>query len=49
LLRGRDGSGEVRVFGEARDEEHEAAGFDLHFGKVGGAGGDTGVFAAEVR
>ena len=45
LFRGGDGSGKVGVFRESGDEEHEAAGFDLHFSEVGGAGGDTCVFA----
>jgi hypothetical protein len=40
-----DGDSEVCVFGQAGDEEHEAAGFDLHFSEVCAAGGDVGVFA----
>jgi hypothetical protein len=39
----RYGYGEVCVFGEARDEEHEATGLDLHFGEVCAAGGNVGM------
>ena len=47
LLRWRDCYSEVCVFGEARDEEHESAGFDLHFGEVGAASWDVGVSSAK--
>jgi hypothetical protein len=43
LFGGRYRDSEVRIFGEARDEEHEATGFDLHFGEVCAAGGDVRV------
>jgi hypothetical protein len=46
LLGGRNGRGEVCIFREARDEEHEAAGFDLHFGKVCYVWREVGVFSA---
>ena len=46
LFGGRNGDGEVSVFCQAGDEEHEATGFDLHFGKVCTASGNVGVFSA---
>jgi hypothetical protein len=48
LLGRRDSDGKVGVLGQARDEEHEAAGFDLHFGKVCAAGGYVCVFPVGV-
>lgn len=47
LFGGRDRDSEIGILGETRDEEHEAAGFDLHFSKIGAAGRNIGVFAAE--
>ena len=44
LFRGRYGNGEVGVFGQTRDEEHESTRLYLHFGKVGAAGGYVRVF-----
>jgi len=44
----RYGDGEVCVLGEARDEEHETAGLDLHFGEVCAAGGDVRMSAGGV-
>jgi hypothetical protein len=49
LFRGWDGDGEVGVFGEACDEEHEAASLDLHFCKVCAAGGDASVFSVGLK
>jgi hypothetical protein len=49
LLRGRDRSGQICVFGESCDEEHEAAGFDLHFGEICDVGGEVGVFAVGYK
>jgi hypothetical protein len=46
LLGRRNRCSEVRVLGQPRDEEHEAACFDLHFGKVCNIGREIGVFAA---
>lgn len=39
---------EICVLGQARDEEHEATGFDLELGEVGAASWNAGVFAERV-
>ena len=39
---------QIRVLGEPRDEEHEAASFDLHFCEVGASCGNACVLAMKA-